>query len=132
LSPVLFPHKPDPTPIEVRAGSSAVAGALAGVNDVLLASSQPEGAERVDVSGRIPHGPSGDGVRRGTRQPPVELRRVASGRLTPGTLAGLDRSLWRDLVLRLSPIGLIGLNPPRSSLTSGKKKICGDNASEPL
>jgi hypothetical protein len=57
---------------------------------------------------------------------------VASGRLTLGTLAGLDRSLWRDLVLRLSPIGPIGLNPPRSSLTSGKEKICGDNAIEPL
>jgi len=60
---------------------------------------------------------------------PTEV--IASGRLTSGTLAGLYRSLWRDLVLPLSPIGQIGLNPPRSPWTSGRK-ICGDNGSEPL
>jgi hypothetical protein len=56
---------------------------------------------------------------------------IASGRLTPGTLSGLNGSLWRELILRLSPIGQIGLNPPRSPWTSGRK-ICGDNKSEPL
>ncbi|HEY6684523.1 MAG TPA: hypothetical protein VI030_16195 [Propionibacteriaceae bacterium] len=33
------------------------------MNDGLLASSQPEGAELLDVSSLIPHGASGDGVR---------------------------------------------------------------------
>jgi hypothetical protein len=46
----------------VRTGSGGLAGAIAGVNDGLLASSQPDGAEGVDVSGRIPHDPAGDDV----------------------------------------------------------------------
>jgi hypothetical protein len=40
-----------------------VAAAIAGVNDGLLASSQREAAEFVDMSGLIRHSPSGDGVR---------------------------------------------------------------------
>jgi hypothetical protein len=59
----VVPHIPFPTPIEVRAGRGGVAAAITGVNDGLLASSQREAAELVDMSGLIPHGPSGDGVR---------------------------------------------------------------------
>jgi hypothetical protein len=40
-----------------------VGAAIAGVNDGLLASSQPEVAELVDVSGLIANCPSGNGVR---------------------------------------------------------------------
>lgn len=41
-------------PIEVRTGTGGVAAALAGVNDGLLARSQPEVAEPVDVPCFIP------------------------------------------------------------------------------
>ena len=59
----VVPHIPFPTPIEVRTGRGGVAGAIAGVNDGLLASTQPEAVrECVTVAGRIPHSPAGDRV----------------------------------------------------------------------
>jgi hypothetical protein len=52
------------TPIQVRTGRGGVAGALAGVNDGLLASSEREAVgECVAVASLISHGLPGDGVR---------------------------------------------------------------------
>jgi hypothetical protein len=60
----VVPHIPFPTPIQVRTGRGGVAGAIAGVNDGLLASSQPEAVRKcVAVTGPISYGPPGDRVR---------------------------------------------------------------------
>jgi hypothetical protein len=84
LVPGVVPHIPAPTPIQVRTGAGGVAAALAGVNDGLLASSQLQAAELVDVSGLIPHGPSGDGVSDVVAVPDHHVLGVKAGVATEG------------------------------------------------
>ena len=80
----VVPHVPAPTPIQMCTGGGGVAGAIAGVNDCLLASSQSERAELIDMPRGIPHGPPGDGVRNIVAVPDHHVLGVKAGVVAAG------------------------------------------------
>jgi hypothetical protein len=63
------------------------------VNDGLLAGSEPQVAELVDVAGLIPHGPPGDGVRNVVAVPDHDVLGIKAGVATAVRAWGVEYTL---------------------------------------
>jgi hypothetical protein len=121
----VVPDIPAATLIQAGTDRGGVAGAFAGVNDGLLASSQPKAAELVDVAGLIPHGPSGDGVRDVVAVPDHDVLGVEAG-VAPAVGAwGVEIHLV-DVNSGGSCLSWCGDQEARSSYETGEEK--GANA----